>query len=185
MEYYWYKWIFVQLKAWCHQATGHYLSQCLPVLCFHTMSLGHNELILQVLKVLTSCMHPILILLQQNGIEGIGSQRNWKTVPKVCSHHCVCWWLLWWYLSLWQKNFPCYWPFVRGIHQSLMNSPHRGQLHGTLMFSLICAWTNGWVNNRDFGDLRCHRSHYDFAVMSHCNPPISFGIMDLCQYWMR
>ena len=22
-----------------------------------------------------------------------------------------------------------------------------------LMFSLICAWTNGWVNNRDAGDL--------------------------------
>ena len=28
------------------------------------------------------------------------------------------------------------------------------------MFSLICAWTNGWVNNRDADDLRCHRAHY-------------------------
>ena len=27
------------------------------------------------------------------------------------------------------------------------NSPHKGQWRGALMLSLICAWTNGWVNN--------------------------------------
>ena len=32
--------------------------------------------------------------------------------------------------------------------------------------SLICAWTNGWVNNRDAGDLRPHSDHYDATVMS-------------------
>ena len=26
---------------------------------------------------------------------------------------------------------------------------------------LICAWINGWVNNREAGDLRRHRAHYD------------------------
>ena len=30
---------------------------------------------------------------------------------------------------------------------------------------LICAWTNGWVNNRVSGDLWCHRTHYDVNVM--------------------
>ena len=29
----------------------------------------------------------------------------------------------------------------------------------------ICAWTNGWVKNRDTGDLRHHRTHYDVTVM--------------------
>ena len=29
-----------------------------------------------------------------------------------------------------------------------------------------CAWINGWVNNGEAGDLRRHRSHYDFIVMS-------------------
>ena len=38
--------------------------------------------------------------------------------------------------------------------------------NGALMFSLICAWTNGQVNNRDAGDLRRHRSHYDVTVMA-------------------
>ena len=39
------------------------------------------------------------------------------------------------------------------------------QWHGALMFSLICAWTHGWANNRDAGELRRHRAHYDVTVM--------------------
>ena len=41
----------------------------------------------------------------------------------------------------------------------------RGQWRGTLMFSLIYAPINGWVNNRDAGNLRRHRAHYDVIVM--------------------
>ena len=37
------------------------------------------------------------------------------------------------------KHFPSYWRFVRGIHRSPVNSPHKGQWHGALMFALICA----------------------------------------------
>ena len=45
--------------------------------------------------------------------------------------------------------------------------PQKGQWHGALMFSLICAWTNGWVNNRDANDLRHHRTHYDITIVSY------------------
>ena len=48
------------------------------------------------------------------------------------------------------------------------NSPYKGQWHGALMFSLICVWINGWVNNGEAGDLRRHRTHYDVRVMI-CN----------------
>ena len=65
------------------------------------------------------------------------------------------------------KNFPCYWPFVRGIHRSPVNSPHKGQWRGALMFTLICAWINGWVNNREAGDLRRYRPNYDIIVMNY------------------
>ena len=58
------------------------------------------------------------------------------------------------------------WPFVRGIHRSPVNSPHKGQWRGALMFSLICAWINGWVSNCKAGDLRRHRAHYDVIVMT-------------------
>ena len=50
-------------------------------------------------------------------------------------------------------------------HQSSVNSPHKGQWSGALMFSEICAWINGWVNNREAGDLRRHRAHHDVIVM--------------------
>ena len=65
------------------------------------------------------------------------------------------------------KHFPHYWPFVRGIHQSPVNSPHKGQWRRALMFCLICAWKNGWVKNREAVDLRCHRTHYDVIVMRY------------------
>ena len=65
------------------------------------------------------------------------------------------------------KHFPRYWPFVRGIHRSPMKPPHKGQWHGALMFSLICAWTNGWVNNGEADDLRRHRTHYYVMLILH------------------
>ena len=54
---------------------------------------------------------------------------------------------------------------VRGIYRSSVNSPHKGQWRGALMFSLICAWINAWVNNREAGDLRRNRTHYGVIVM--------------------
>ena len=77
-------------------------------------------------------------------------------------------------MTSWNGNkFPRYWrfvrgihwPFARGIHWSPVNSPHKGQWRGSLMFSLICTWTTGWVNNRYAGDLKHHRAHYDATVM--------------------
>ena len=51
------------------------------------------------------------------------------------------------------------------ICRSMVNSPHKGQWRGALMFDLICTWINDWVNNREAGELRCHRPHYDAIVM--------------------
>ena len=63
------------------------------------------------------------------------------------------------------KHFPCYWPFLRGIHRSPVNSPHKGQWRGALMFSLIGAWINVGVYNREAGDLRRHSTHYNVTVL--------------------
>ena len=63
-----------------------------------------------------------------------------------------------------------------------VNSPHKGQWRGALMFSLICGefmfslicvWINDWVNNCDTGDLRRHRGHCDVIVMI-CKKKSSF-----------
>ena len=79
--------------------------------------------------------------------------RRWKM--STMSHDDVIKW----------KHFPRYWPFVRGIHRSSVNSPHTGQWRWALMFYFICAWTNGWVNNREASDFRSHRAHYDVNVI--------------------
>ena len=82
-------------------------------------------------------------------------QQNTTKCDHVLNHDDVIKW----------KHFPCYWTFVRGIHWSPVNSPHKGQWRGALMFSLICTWINGWVNNGEAGDLRCHQAHYYAIVM--------------------
>ena len=63
------------------------------------------------------------------------------------------------------KHFPRNWPFVREIHRSPVNFLHKGQWRGALMFTLIYAWINDWVNNREAGDLRRQHGHYDVIVM--------------------
>ena len=67
------------------------------------------------------------------------------------------------------KHFPRYWLFVWIIHRSPVNSPHKGQWRGAFMFSLICVWIKGWVNNREAGDVRCYCAHYNVTVMKSCH----------------
>ena len=51
------------------------------------------------------------------------------------------------------------------------NSPVTGEFPAqrpvtwSFMFSFICDWINGWVNNREAGDLRRNCAHYDVNVM--------------------
>ena len=67
------------------------------------------------------------------------------------------------------KHFPRYWPFARGIHRSPVNSSHKGQWRGALMFTLICARIKGWVNIREAG--KRYRGHYDVTVMERLSMP--------------
>ena len=76
----------------------------------------------------------------------------------------VMWKVLAWYfifmLSWWRHQMETLYIYI-----SPVNSPHKGQWRGALMFSFICAWINGWVNNREADDLRRHRRHYDVTIM--------------------
>ena len=53
-----------------------------------------------------------------------------------------------------------------GIHRSPVNSPHRGQWRGALMFLWSAPWMKGWVNNRKAGDLRRNRARYDVIFIT-------------------
>ena len=74
--------------------------------------------------------------------------------------------LAWWRHQM--LTFPRYWSFVRRIDRSPVISPHKGQWRGALMFPLIWDWTSTPANNREAGDLRRHRAHYNVTVMDHC-----------------
>ena len=67
-----------------------------------------------------------------------------------------------WYVIKW-KHFPRYWPFVRGIHRSPVNSPHKGQWRGTFFFDLQL---NKWLGKQSWGwwleTLSC-------PLWRHCN----------------
>ena len=67
-------------------------------------------------------------------------------------------WLLW----LWRhqmKHFPRYCPFVREIHRSLVDSPHKWTLTRTFEVSLLSVWPNCWTNTRLTGNSRRHDGH--------------------------
>ena len=126
------------------------------------------------------CLYMIFVAVETNRPQGmlnlVSNRRVWKT------HHItlldVRWMLChgfgletnvaaseWHYDVMKWKHFPRYWPFVRGIHRSPVNSPHKGRWRGALMFSLLCVWINGWVINREAGDMRRRCAHYDVIVM--------------------
>ena len=94
-----------------------------------------------------------------------GRKSSSSTTGFTCSIRILPRWVTWHDDVIKWKHFPRYWPFVWGIYRSPVNSPHKGQWRGALMFSLICAWINGWVNNGEASDLRRHHAHYDVNVM--------------------
>ena len=65
-----------------------------------------------------------------------------------------------------------------------VNSPHKGQWSGALMFSVICVWINDWVSNREAGDLRRHRGHYDVNVMMSRHLPEMPAECQTLQIWL-
>ena len=63
------------------------------------------------------------------------------------------------------KHFLRYWPFVRIIHRSPVNSPHKGHWRGALMFSLICV-LNKRLSKQSWG---CWFEMPSRSLWRHCN----------------
>ena len=68
------------------------------------------------------------------------------------------------------KHFPRYWSFVREIHRSPLNSAHKSQWGGFLMFSLICA-LNKHLSKHSWGWWFKTPSR---SLWRHCNECISW-----------
>ena len=83
------------------------------------------------------------------------------------------------------KQFPRYWPFVRGNQRSPVNSPQKSQWRGALTFSLICSWIKSSVNTREAGDLQRHRTHYNVTVISTAEPYDNMGTSLSITIWLK
>ena len=60
------------------------------------------------------------------------------------------------------KHFPCYWPFVRGTGEFPSERPVTRSFG--VLFDL--RLNKRLVNNREAGDLRRHRAHYDVTEVA-------------------
>ena len=81
--------------------------------------------------------------------------------------HCCCWRYKYPKIMMtsWNGNIFRVNGHVGEIHGSPVKSPHKGQWRGALMLSLICVRISDWVNDREAGDLKRNRAHYDAIVM--------------------
>ena len=68
---------------------------------------------------------------------------------------------IWKNVSLWRHQMETF----SALLVLLCGEFTEGQWRGALMFPLICARLNACVNNREAGDLRRHRTHYDIIVI--------------------
>ena len=94
---------------------------------------------------------------------------SWHIFQKYFAHDDVIKW----------KHFPCYWSFMRRIHQSPVNSPHKGQWWGTFMFSLICA-LNKRVSKQSWGwwfETPSHSFWCHYNGNSDCNRQKCIALM--------
>ena len=84
---------------------------------------------------------------------------NWCTSSLL--HRSICTMRFGWLHIWWRHQMETYSALLALCAE---NSAHKGQWRGALMSSLISAWLNDWVENRDAGDSRRHRAHYDVTV---------------------
>ena len=128
------------------QATSHYLDKVDPHLSRHTASLVHHELI----HIKNTC---------------IFHSSSWLYFPVGQFEVLTLLTHTWWRHQM--ETFSALLALCAGNSPVPVNSPHKGQWRGALMFSLICVWINGWVNHREAGDLRRYHVNMTKLWWSH------------------
>ena len=97
---------------------------------------------------------------------------DWCQTKTKCSKHEANAFFSWWRHQM--ETFSALLAICAGNSTVPGEFPHKGQWRGALLFSLICVWINGWVNDRQVGDLRRYRTHYDVIVML-CYAALAFA----------
>ena len=113
--------LFNHIRDISNTAPSHYLNQCWNIADLTTGN-----------KLQWNFNQNPNIFIQENAFENVVCEM----ASNLSRPRCVKIWARHDDVIKW-KHFPRYWPFVRGIPRSPVNSPHKGQWRGALMFSLI------------------------------------------------
>ena len=158
-----------QLNTWvvieCDVNQG--TSYCLNLrMTFQIKLYNESDNILNNSLKVTICMIPVFSLfIETNQLLWWSRNKNCHYTAGIC-HPGLFLLILTWCRNQMEKHLPRCWPYLPGIPRSPVNSPHKGQWRGALIFCVVCARTNCWTNTRDAGDLRRHGAHYDVTVMT-------------------
>ena len=117
--------------------------------------------------------------------------RNGKiNEPSFSTPHpgSTSWW--WFWLVSWSSVRVSRWRHQMEIFSALLtlcagNSPVKGNDAGLWCFLWSAPWINGWVNNREAGDLRRHRAHYDVIVMMNLIAILRQGQSKMLIIWLH
>ena len=124
-------------------------------LCYETLVVNWQNWLFTLFHQSRSVLSPNPIVLVTIGMFS-WQNHSWKLSQLIVCLVIKCKFPISWWRHQMEKKF----------HETLCeeNPPVTGQWRGVLMFSLTCAWSNDWTNNRGSGDLRRHR-HYDVIAM--------------------
>ena len=107
--------------------------------------------------------HAKMFFRSNSNILQLSEDHIWLYQTTTTQQVLVIMFITWWRHQ--KEEFPALLALCEGNHRSSVDSPYKGQWCGALMFSVICAWTDDWVTNRDAGNLSRHRAHYCVIVM--------------------
>ena len=87
---------------------------------------------------------------------------RWLYKSLVDSRGWILWLMAWWRHQM--ETFSALLALCADNSPVTDEFPSQRSVTRSFDFFFIYAWTNSWVDNRDAGDLRCHRTHYDATV---------------------
>ena len=170
-----YPWWSIFMMLWRHRVANLHISKTGLELLIHTIPMKENSAVRlcyesKLLFYFDGFNTPVL-----KRLNCISIWPNWEMSIKWKRHIGRCHasstglynFLPWWRHQM--ERFSALLALCAGNSPVPVNSPHKGQWRGALMFSLIYVRINGWVNNREAGDLRRYRAHYDVIVMLNRN----------------
>ena len=75
-----------------------------------------------------------------------------------------------------------YWPFVRGIHQSLVDSPHKGPVMRKVSHVMTSSWFT-WMSLKQHPHYDWHMAWWQYSLRPQSDKVFTLIDIDSCWHW--